>query len=205
MNSTLNTAQQELWNQINAFDIDNGPAAFPFAARLARDNGWHPVFAARVIAEYKKFVFLAMSAGHPVTPSEHVDQAWHLHLTYTRSYWERLCRDVLPRPLHHDPTRGGAAESTKFHDWYRRTLESYARIFGALPPADVWPKPGVRFAGNTDCQRVNTHHNWIIPKTRARRPARLAFMLGPPLLFLAGCGPTPVSYTHLTLPTICSV
>ncbi|MEK6230809.1 MAG: hypothetical protein N2A42_03075 [Luteolibacter sp.] len=35
------------------------------------------------MTEYKRFVALAMLAGHPVTPSEEVDQAWHLHLVYT--------------------------------------------------------------------------------------------------------------------------
>ena len=31
--------------------------------------------ARRVIREYKRFTFLAMEAGHPVTPSDPVDQA----------------------------------------------------------------------------------------------------------------------------------
>ena len=43
--------------------------------------------------------------------SEQVDAAWHLHLTYTRSYWDRFCKETLGQPLHHDPTRGGPAEA----------------------------------------------------------------------------------------------
>jgi len=116
----------ELWTRIEAFNIDGDDnVAFPFDVRLAQENGWSRDFARRVVDEYKRFVFLAMTAGHPVTPSDQVDQAWHLHLTYTRSYWQRLCGEVLPRPLHHDPTKGGDAEEHKFDDWYARTKESY--------------------------------------------------------------------------------
>lgn len=77
-----------------------------------------------MVDEYRRFAFLAIEAGHPVTPSEEVDQAWHL--TYTRSYWQRFCGETLKCELHHEPTQGGPAEGRKFHDWYSRTLESYA-------------------------------------------------------------------------------
>jgi hypothetical protein len=36
---------------------------------------------------------------HIVTPSEQVDQVWHLHLTYTRSYWDEFCPNVLGQPF----------------------------------------------------------------------------------------------------------
>ncbi len=91
----------KLLDAIMAFELDDPGAQLPFTARLAREQGWTHVFAGRVVTEYKRFVVLAMLAGHPVTPSEEVDQAWHLHLVYTRSYWQGLCRDVLGRELHH--------------------------------------------------------------------------------------------------------
>ena len=136
----------ELWQRIAAFEFDPVDAALPFSRRLARDNGWSDAFAQRAVEEYRRFVFLAMVAGHPVTPSDEVDQVWHLHLCYTRSYWEDLCGEVLPRPLHHGPTRGGGAERDKFDDWYRRTLSSYERVFGEPAPSRWWPSPEVRFA-----------------------------------------------------------
>ena len=67
-----------------------------------------------MISEYRRFVFLALAAGHPVTPSDQVDQAWHLHLLYTNSYWNRFCGETLGRRLHHGPTQGGASERDKF-------------------------------------------------------------------------------------------
>src|SRR5437016_5285582 len=103
----MNSEQVALYERIKAFRFDEGEAAFPFVSRLARDNGWSGAHTARVITEYRKFVFLAMVAGHPVSPSDQVDQAWHLHLLYTRSYWDRFCRQTLGRLLQHEPTKGG--------------------------------------------------------------------------------------------------
>ena len=119
-----------------------------------RENGWPRAFAARAIEEYRKFCFLAVHAGHPVTPSDEVDQVWHLHLTYSRHYWDALCRDALERPLHHGPTEGGAAEDRKFHDWYETTLASYRRFFGE-PPKDLWPASNERFDERHDFVRID--------------------------------------------------
>src|SRR5262245_11583978 len=99
-----------IWVALSNYFIGPERAELSFAARLARENGWNAVFTERVITEYKRFCFLAATAGHEVTPSDAVDQAWHLHLTYTRDYWQRFCPDVLGGPLHHGPTSGGDNE-----------------------------------------------------------------------------------------------
>ena len=135
-----------MYEKIKRFEIDRPGDAFPFSARLASENGWSRAYALKVIEEYRRFVCLMATAAHPVTPSEAVDQVWHLHMTYTRSYWDGLCKQVVGRPLHHDPTRGGSDESAKFTDWYARTLETYRRAFRQEPPADIWPSPQSRFA-----------------------------------------------------------
>jgi hypothetical protein len=134
-----------LYERLAAFEFDKADAAFPFSARLARDNGWSREYAAAVLEEYRRFLFLAVAAGHPVTPSDQVDQAWHLHLLYTRSYWDDLCGDVLQRPLHHGPTRGGTAESEKFATgtnvpWIATatsSLNNRRRIFGRHRVCDL--------------------------------------------------------------------
>lgn len=143
--------------------MDIHDASFPFTARLARDNGWTNNYAARVVLEYKKFIFLCCVAGHQVTPSDEVDQAWHLHLVYSRSYWNDLCRDTIGRPIHHGPTKGGNAERTKYKDNYANTLESYRKFFESEPPADIWPTGKQRFS-EINFTRVNTHRNWVVPK-----------------------------------------
>jgi hypothetical protein len=140
------TADVDLRARIEAFSPDEPGVALPFSARLARENGWTREHALAVTREYLRFVYLAMTAGHPVTPSRAVDEAWHLHLTCTRSYWEEMCGRVLGRPLHHDPTRGGAEEEAKFADWYARTLDSYRAALGEEPPVAIWPRPRMEAA-----------------------------------------------------------
>lgn len=174
--SGMDEKLRDLYQQIMQFEFDDGSVDLSFAQRLAFENAWSIAFSERVIHEYKRFIFLVASAGHPVTPSDQVDQAWHLHLTYTRSYWERLCRDIIGRPLHHTPTRGGSAELHKFDIWYRRTLASYHAIFAEPPPSDIWPEPAIRFGDDLYFKRVNTRRYWMIPKPRIV-PRRLGIRL----------------------------
>ena len=181
------TAPPGLWAKLEALDLDGG-AALSFSKRLARDNGWTLAFAQRVVLEYKRFVYLAATCGHPVTPSDEVDQAWHLHLVYTRSYWDELCGEVLGFALHHGPTKGGAAEGHKFQDWYARTLQSYAAAFGTLPPADIWPAAAVRFGEAPYFRRVNLRRQWLLPRLRwPAWPGRRAAVLVLAALALVGC------------------
>jgi hypothetical protein len=171
----------DLFDRIHAFMFDDPDAAYPFAARLARENGWSRSFADRAIEEYKRFMFLAVVAGHPVTPSDQVDQVWHLHLLYTRSYWDRFCGEVLGRPVDHGPTKGGKQEGSKFEQWYERTLASYRSVFGE-PPTDLWPPPEIRFGEDLCYVRVNTARNHVISRARLRRAGGI--FLGAVLLLL---------------------
>jgi hypothetical protein len=182
----LAEGQRALWERLRVFDVDGGqPRALSFMDRLARENGWSMARARRVFDEYRRFLVLAMVARHPVTPSEDVDQAWHLHLVYTRSYWEDLCRDILGCPLHHAPSRGGSDEGTKMRAQYDDTLASYARVFGAPPPADVWPRAERRFGRDLRWRRVGLAGAWVIPKRPALAFATLLAALGA-LLWMAG-------------------
>ena len=159
----MKTEHIELLQRLEGYTPDE-PTAFPFSERLARENGWSPSYARRVIHEYKRFAFLAVTAGHPVSPSDEVDQAWHLHMLYTRAYWTNFCAEVLRTPLHHQPTKGGREERGKFHNWYQRTLESYRQFFNMEPPSDIWPSAERRFGEDIHFVRVNEVRNWIIPK-----------------------------------------
>ncbi|MEM6751247.1 MAG: TIGR04222 domain-containing membrane protein, partial [Planctomycetota bacterium] len=159
----------ELWRRIAAHPFDDPASDFPFTRRLARDNRWSVGYAVRVVEEYRRFCYLACTAGHPVTPSDEVDQAWHLHLLYTRDYWDEFCPSVLGRPLHHGPTRGGDQEAAKFDDWYARTLASYREHFDRKPPADIWPTAKVRFNPKRFGLRVLPNETWLIAKPWVRR------------------------------------
>lgn len=184
--SPTSLSQPVLAARIESFDIDGGPAQLTFAKRLARENGWSVDYAERVIREYKRFAYLCMAAGHPCTPSDEVDQAWHLHMLYSESYWDRFCGEVLGKPLKHGPTKGGQLEDEKFSDWYEQTKEAYVREFGEKPPADIWPPSEVRFGLAPHFRRVNTRDHWVIPKASVRRSASF-FLVATLGLFAIGC------------------
>lgn len=146
--------------------LDDPGSDLPFTRRLARENRWTVDFAVRVVNEYRRFCYLAVAAGHPVTPSDEVDQAWHLHLLYTRDYWDDFCPRVLGKPLHHGPTKGGPREGTRFDEQYRKTLESYQRLFGEPPPPEIWPEPSVRFGPRMIGVRVLPSEVRIVPRIK---------------------------------------
>lgn len=133
------------WARLRSFQFDADGAAYGFSKRLAEENEWAQEFACRVIEEYRRFLYLGCVANRSVTPSDEVDQAWHLHLVYTDSYWNVLCAEVLQKPFHHGPTRGGQKERIKYHDQYEATLDMYRHCFGE-PPSDIWPPVSRRFA-----------------------------------------------------------
>ena len=155
--------KQNLWNKIRDFELDDPSATFSFSDRLARENGWKIQYTLRAVEEYKKFIFLLCIAQHPLTPSDEVDQVWHLHLLYTHSYWIDLCQNTLNKQIHHGPTKGGGQERSKFTDWYNETKLFYKKTFQTDPPVDIWPSSEVRF-GEINFQRINMHRNWIMKK-----------------------------------------
>ena len=188
-------ALRDAWRRLEAYEFDDEGASLPFSARLARDNAWTRDFAVRAIAEYRRFCFLALVCEHPVTPSDQVDQVWHLHLQYSRAYWKHFCPEVLQRELHHGPTRGGSDQGKTFDDQYARTRFAYRNWFGHLPPADLWPGAEERFGRDTRWIRINSEDHLLLPHPRRwwrwtrDRLARLFAGLGTIalLLLLASC------------------
>jgi hypothetical protein len=170
-------ADSALWQRIADHNIGPSDASLSFAARLARENRWDAAYAERVIGEYKRFCYLAMTAGQEVTPSDAVDQAWHLHLTYSRDYWQEFCPQVLGADLHHGPTQGGPVERGRFYHQYAATLAAYETAFGSAPPSDIWPGAQRRFTVDPRGVRINLYHDIVVPR-------RVALALG--LSLIAG-------------------
>ncbi|MDV6170094.1 hypothetical protein R1T16_16770 [Flavobacterium sp. DG1-102-2] len=166
-----------LWNRLEAYQLDETDVRLTFSQRLARENGWNLNYTQRVIEEYKKFLFLCCTSPDPVTPSDPVDQAWHLHLTYTKSYWNDLCKNILEREIHHNPTRGGKEEQQKFNNLYTGLHHMYFEKFGMNPPPDIWHDNNTRFT-DINFQRVNLSKYWLIKKPDIKfKPAVFTFIL----------------------------
>lgn len=140
------------------FEIDDPLAEFKFSDRLANENMWDKKYTKRCIEEYKKFMFLA-EYYKCVTPSVAVDEVWHLHLIYTRSYQE-MC-EIIGRFIHHGPTKGGEKEDDRYIAQYNNTLSLYRFHFGE-PPCDIWPSSEERFSPQRYV-RVDLLKHYIVP------------------------------------------
>ena len=149
-----------------------------------QENGWSQAFTDRVILEYRKFAYLACVSSSAVTPSDEVDQAWHLHLAYTGEYWNSFCNGVLRQDLHHKPTEGASEEDEKYRGQYIQTLRLYFAEFDAVPAADIWPLPEKRFSAPRYMRRVDTAANWVIRKSTKARAVLVACAI---VLAIIGC------------------
>ncbi|MBF7073555.1 hypothetical protein ISG33_09135 [Glaciecola sp. MH2013] len=154
---------QSLYKAIMALNISDKNAAFTFEMRLARENAWSLDYAKQVVHEYKRFIYLIASTNRSQTPSDQVDQAWHLHMTYTDSYWNVMCKEIIGKNIHHGPTRGGAEQRQTYREQYINTLHTYRDVFGD-EPASIWPSADKRFANASEFVRLNKADYWLLPK-----------------------------------------
>lgn len=131
----------EVADLIDSMTIIDPAAPVDFVGRLAAENGWTAERAGMAYREYRRFLLMAWMSPSMVVPSHDVDQAWHLHLTHTRHYWDVLCGSILMKPLHHDPSLGTETEAARHSDHYASTLSLYRYLFDEDPPAPTWPQP----------------------------------------------------------------
>ncbi len=168
-----------LWARLSTHAFEHPDDDLDFTRRLAREQDWSLEYARGAIMEYRRFCLLCCVAGEHMTPSQEIDEVWHLHLTFTRDYWERFCPLVLGTPLHHGPTRGGPAEDRRYRAQYARTLAAYEHWFGP-PPLAFWPGTRERFADPARWRRIDLHRHWVLPRPRlpVGRPGRRGLRWG---------------------------
>lgn len=127
----------ELWERLqeHCFATIGGTGAFPH--RLEREANWSPVYTARVVEEYRRFLYLNEISGGAAHPSDSVNRAWNTHLSFAHDYWENLCGDTLGHPVHKEtPAKVTRRERVQYAD----TLWLYREEFGVAPPKGIWPK-----------------------------------------------------------------
>lgn len=161
MNLT-DASSQALWTRLQAFELDLPDRDGALRYRIASENDWPLDFTDRVVEEYRRFALMAKVLGHPVSPSDAVDQVWHAHMLNSRDYWGRFCTDVLGSPLHHDPNPGGADATRRHRQQYENTLAAYERVFGAPPPEDIWPRDPAVFGHRF--RRVDLATHEVLPR-----------------------------------------
>lgn len=131
-----------LWRELSRFQVGSSQEHGAFIARLAREQGWSIPDATQAFIEYLRFIYLAATSPVERTPSQKVDEVWHLHLTYPESYERDLCQGVLRRSLPHEVGERGREARLRYRQQYENTIAAYRVAFKGAPPADFWPEPG---------------------------------------------------------------
>lgn len=195
----MRAQQHPLWQKLRSYEFGSSEGRERFTARLARDEGWSQPFAERVVDEYLRFMFLGCASGAAACPSEQVDRAWHLHLTYTREYWGRFCATVLGTQFHHTPAGSGDDERAKHVAMYETTLAEYGQWFGHRPPTDIWPAAEQRFARETrEAERPSViFHSSDLEHSLGGKPILVATLI---LTIVAGLGATVLAHGELANP-----
>lgn len=109
-----------------------------FQERLSSKHDLTAESAVRLEEEYRRFLYLKAIDGGTLTPSKHIDQAWHLHIETAEGEWTRFCHEVLKRQLDYQTGLSRAEAKAS----YARLLDLYRGEFTDEPPSDIWP--GVR-------------------------------------------------------------
>ena len=112
-----------------------------FWTKLLAQTGWSTDFARSAYVEYLRFILLVANCESRVVPSKIIDKVWHLHLTFTQSYWIDLCRNVLGKEIHHRPSSSTQIGVDEDFYAYRQTLTLYKMNFSQTPPDQFWPMP----------------------------------------------------------------
>jgi uncharacterized protein (TIGR04222 family) len=136
---------ESLYQAIQDLKLAQPDPVFPFETKLAYQCSWTKGYAARVVREYRRFIYLTQVSKAPIAPSYAVDQAWHLHLLQTHFYWDVMCKVVLGKPLHHTPTVSGPQGRELDTSRYHNVLREYREVFRQEPPSDIWPAAQERF------------------------------------------------------------
>lgn len=124
-----------LWQQLKAFN-PGGELHDLFMEKLQQQNNWSESFCRGAVEEYRRFLYLATISTEPVTPSKIIDEVWHLHLTFNRSYNLDLCRAILGWELYHEPAVVTA--ESQMAAQYCFTLALYQQEFLASPDSRFW-------------------------------------------------------------------
>lgn len=129
---------RQRWSAIQSWLSDDSLLRRRFLQQLAEKTGWSPAKLEQGIEEYRRFCLLAVVLDAHVVPGPAIDEIWHLHLTYTREYWDDFCPNRLGLKLHHQPSLGRPGEGAALRHGYAETLHAYAALFGS-PPEAWWP------------------------------------------------------------------
>ena len=109
-----------------------------FIYKLSKENKWSIAFSEQAFFEYKRFIYLASLGRTRVVPSKIIDKVWHLHLSFTKSYWIEMCENILQKEIHHNPSLLTTDSKTRDLEDFRNTIDLYRQVYNAIPPVACW-------------------------------------------------------------------
>ena len=133
-------------------EVDAFPVPEMLVERISMLHAVPREYAAGLLREAKRMLFLAIVSGEAVAPSDRVDWAWHEMLMFTRLY--REFSTFIGGFIHHDPnpmSDGGFREETweeiqralgkprEESETYTKTKANYEKHFGERPGPLFWP------------------------------------------------------------------
>lgn len=130
--------QPTLWEKIEGYHIGPEKTPIGFSTQLSKEARVNMMTAGVIEYEYKKFMYLCAVQDQPVSPSSLIDKAWHLHLTYSKDYWEDFCENILGKKIHHQPSDGTATDQDQMKANFEFTQTLYKEEFNEPMPENIW-------------------------------------------------------------------
>lgn len=95
--------------------------------------------AVALFVEYKKFLLMNLISEFSIAPSGLVDEVWHLHMLFTREYFD-CCKALKGNIILHVPLiENSQSEKENLKGFYDKTLSLYEELFGVTPDLKFWP------------------------------------------------------------------
>jgi hypothetical protein len=132
----------ELWKLIETWPLPSRAAPIPlfdpfrrksFSALLYESSNWTDESVERVIAIYRKFLYLMAISRGPITSSKDFEAAWRLHLKFGEDYL------ALCRATGRDLRRLETLSKDELDQGYLDGLALYEAEFDVPPEDDLWP------------------------------------------------------------------
>lgn len=122
-------AAKALWQTVENYKLPFGEEYVQYKLK------WQRAYCNLALSEYRRFAFLALISDSEITPSEAIDEVWHLHILHTQDYSQfgAACQHFL----HHWP--GMPTNRPQFNKQYEMTREMYRVVFGYDAPQAFWP------------------------------------------------------------------
>ncbi|MBY0503260.1 MAG: hypothetical protein K2X03_05100 [Bryobacteraceae bacterium] len=129
--------EEQTWPHWAELRVGDAAAQYAFWDTLAKRQGWTIAFAENVFGEYRKWLFLVLTAPSPVAPPPPIRAVWDLHRELPS--WRTLPESAeIERRV---PMSNPDLEQTRAF---------YTGAFGTYPPESIWPartRPGKRRSG----------------------------------------------------------